>query len=58
MMSARKGIGGYLGLEPYAGEPYHVGVALEIIKPSKSRLFGTMRGRNSDEIAGGTPPAR
>lgn len=31
MMSAWKGIGGYLGLEPYAGEPYHVGVALEII---------------------------
>lgn len=35
-MSARKGIGGYLGLEPYAGEPYHVGVALEIMEPSKS----------------------
>ncbi len=28
-MSARKGIGGYLGLEPYVGEPYHVGVAFE-----------------------------
>lgn len=28
-MRAKDGIGGYLGLEPYVGEPYHAGIALD-----------------------------